>query len=226
MKRKSILLCTLLILCLFVACGASDDEENTSGIITGTNEVETETEADLASQMAVEEYIVEEDMFGTLYTRYFVTVTNNSKITVKASVNAVAKDAEGNIIGTADSNIRGVASGETICLENKFSDIEGVDSFEYTLSVAEDVYTESAYNDIEIQESRTDSKIILTCTNVGEKSVLGLEGYVFFFVGGEVVGYDEADIGDYEITSGTTVSQEFSFKGEFDDVKYFVHGQK
>lgn len=226
MKRKAILLCTLLILCLFVACGANDDGGSLSDTITGTNEVEEETEADLASQMAVEEYIVDEDMFGTIYTRYFVVVTNNSEITVKASVNAVAKDAEGNIIGTADSSMRGIASGETICLENKFSDIEGADSFEYTITVGEDVYTESAFKDIEIQESRTDTKVILTCTNNGEDSVLGVEGYVLFFVNGEVVGYDESDIGDYEITPSTTVSQEFSCKGEFDDVKYFVHGQK
>lgn len=223
MKRKSILLCTLLILCLFVGCGASDGGENASDTITGTNEIETETEVDLVSQMTVEQYVIEDDLFGKMC---FVTVTNNSEITVKVSVNVVAKDVEGNIIGTADSNARGVASGETICLENRFSDIEGADSFEYTLSVGEDVYTESAYSDIEIQESRTDSKVILTCTNKGEESVLGVEGYVLFFSDGKAIGYDWMHIGDYEILSGTTVSQEFSFKGEFDDVKYFVHGQK
>lgn len=226
MKRKSILLCTLLILCLFVACGASDDGENTSDTITGTNEVETETEADLASQMTVEEYIVEENMFGTTYTIYFIAVTNNSNITVKIDANVVAKDGNGNIIGATDSEEGAIGSGETVCLCNKFTDIEGVNSFEYTLSVSEDAYFESAANDIEIQESRTDNKVILTCTNMGEESVNDIEAYVLFFKDGEPIGYEWAPIGDYEVKSGTTLSTELVFYNGYDDTKVFVHGHK
>ena len=223
MKRKSILLCTLLILCLFVACGASDDGENTLDTITGTNEVEAETEADLASQMTVEQYVIKGE---SGYAEYFIVLTNNSNLTVKVDVNAIAKDNTGNIIGTADSEKDAIGDGETVCLRNRFSGIEGVESFEYSLEVSEDAYFKSVVKDIQVQESRTDKKIILTCANNGDEIACDVEAHILFFKNGEIVGYEWTDIGDFEMSPGATISEEIIPSGEYDDIKVFIHGYK
>lgn len=225
MKRKSILLCTLLILSLFIGCGANDDAENTSDTITGANDEETETAADLASQLEVVEYSFENTIGDTLY---FLAITNQSDLTVEVGVNAVAKDAEGNIIGAADSDERAIGSGETVCLCNYFNGVTGANSFEYTLNVQEEQYYETVVEELSLVETKTDKKVIVTCTNNGNEAVKKVEVYALFFCNGELMGYDSTSIkdSDREIKAGATLSGELSFSKPYDDVKVFVHGYK
>lgn len=222
----------VVVLILFGSCSGSEDSDNSSTITGGSgsqsqinNDVDDAEEVDLASQMNVEEYYYENTIGDTLY---FLIVTNNSKETVSIEVNSLAKDAEGKLIGATDTDEVAVGSGETVCLTNYFNGVEGATSFEYTMTVEKDQYYESVVNDLVIEESKTDKKVILTCTNNGDKAARFVEAYALFFSGGELIGYDSTYItdDDSEIKAGATISDELSYYKIYDDVKVFVHGRK
>lgn len=216
---KKILMLIISVLCLLCGCGSKEpdslSEEN------GTKQTEVLDEVSLETQMSVEEYSFENTIGDTLY---FLAITNNSSKTVKIDVNAIAKDVDGNIIGATDSDQNAVGSGETVCLCNYFNAVENAESFEYTMTVEEDAYYESAVKDIEIQESRTDSKVIVTYTNVGEEEAYDVEAYALFFVNGELIGYDSSDVD--EIKAGATISTELTWHGGYDDVKVYIRAER
>lgn len=219
------------VLILLGSCGGSDDSENSSTITGGAGNQETSDnadnadKADLASQMSVEEYYYENTIGDTLY---FLIVTNNSKETVSIEVNAVAKDSEGQLVGATGTDEEAVGSGETVCLTNYFSDVQGAANFEYTMTVKKDQYYESVANDLLIEESRTDKKVILTCTNNGDEAAEFVEAYALFFSEGKLIGYDSTYItdDDSEIKAGATISDELSYYKIYDDVKVYVHGRR
>lgn len=217
MKKNLMLI--ISVLCLLCACGSNEpdspSEENS------TNQTEVVEEVALDEQMNVEEYSFENTIGDTLC---FLAITNNSSKTVKIDVNVIAKDADGNIIGATASDQNAVGSGETVCLCNYFSAVKNAESFEYTMVVEEDAYYESAMKDIEIQESRTDDKVIITCTNIGEEEVDDVEAYALFFMNGELIGYDSSDID--ELKAGVTMSTELAWYNGYDDVKVYVRAER
>ena len=206
--------------CLLCGCGnneaSSSNEEQKD-----TNQAEVVEEVSLDAQMSVEECSFENTIGDTLY---FLIVTNNSSKTVKIDVNAIAKDVDGNTIGATNSDENAIGGGETVCLCNFFNALQNVESFEYTMMVEEDAYFESAGKDIEIQESKTDEKLILTYQNVGEEDVYEIEAYALFFANGELIGYDSSS--EYEVKAGATVSTELTCFEKYDDVKVYVHGER
>lgn len=205
----------------------SDDKQ----VVCDTEETSTEklkkdsNKGDLASQMSVEEYSFENTIGDTLY---FLVVKNNSTETVEINVNAVAKDIDGNTIGAANSSEQAVASGQEVCLCNYFDSVKNADKFEYTMSVKKDVYYESAMDDVSVEESKTDQKVVLTCTNNGEDAAQFVEAYALFFKDGKLINYDSTYIvdDDSEIKPGATIAGELNCYDGYDDVKVYVNGRK
>lgn len=219
----------IFLLCLFVT-GASDDESSTVSSNNNTaielGRVDSNLEkTDLASQMEVTEYSYENTIGDTLY---FLVVKNNSDETVEISVNAVAKDEDGKIIGAADSSENGIASGAEVCLCNYFDGVTAADSFDYTMTVKKDMYYEAVVSDLSIEQSKTNEKVILTCTNNGEKPAEFVEAYALFFNDGKLTDYDSTYItdDDFEIKPNATISSELNCYGGYDDVKVYVSGRR
>lgn len=227
------LVCSVVGAVIFLVALALVNGDGESSITSSEYNAESETkengtdaqEIDLAKQMSVEEYSYENTIADTLY---FLIVKNNSEETVEINVNAIAKDSDGNTIGATDSSERAVASGQEVCLCNYFDSVKDADSFEYTMSVKKDVLYESAMDDISVEESKTDKKVILTCTNNGENPVEFVEAYALFFKDGKLVNYDSnyIDDNDSEIKPGSTISGELCCDSGYDDVKIFVSGRK
>lgn len=220
----------VFILIMFFVVGTDNNESSvTSSIDSTTNETEkSEVEKsnnDLASQMSVEEYSYENSIGDTLY---FLVVKNNSSETVEINVNAIAKDADGNTIGATDSSENAVASGEEVCLCNYFDTVSNADKFEYTMTVKKDLYYQSVMNDISVEESKTDEKVILTCTNNGTDAAQFVKAYALFFKDGTLINYDSTYVcdSDSEIKPGAAISSELICYGGYDDVKVYLNGRK
>lgn len=180
---------------------------------------------DLANQMEIFEYSFENTIGDTLY---FLVVKNNSSETVEINVNAIAKDKDGKSIGVANSEEVAIGSGTEICLCNYFDGVKDAASFEYTMTVKKDVFFKPVNQDLKIEKSETEEKVILSCTNIGEKTAQFVEAYALFFKDGKLVDYDSAYItdDDSEIKPGATISEELNCYGGYDDVKIYVSGRR
>lgn len=198
--------------------------------VNAESSISTETsndgvKEDLASQMEVTEYSFENTIGDTLY---FLVVKNNSSETVEINVNAVAKDKDGKNIGATDAAENAVGSGAEVCLCNYFDGVKDADSFEYTMTVKKDNFFKPVIQDLNIEKSETDEKVILTCTNNGDKTAQFVEAYALFFKDGNLINYASTYItdDDSEIKPGATISGELNCYDSYDDVKVYVSGRR
>lgn len=231
------LVCSIIGIAIFLlgifVIGVSDSDSSTVSNASMISEISEATESDdsntgdkdLASQMSISEYSME-NTIGDTY--YILLIKNNSTETVELNVNAVAKDSSGKTIGAASSSENAVESGQEVCLLNYFDGVTEVDKFEYTLSVKKDRYYEPVYSDLAVEESRTDEKVILTVTNNGSEPALFVEAQALFFTSGELVYYGSTYIVDdeSEIKSGATIAKEIDCYKGYDDVKVYFSGRR
>lgn len=222
----------IFLLEVFVIGASSSDSSTVSNVstVSETSEVAEDSisnaeNKDLASQMIITEYSME-NTIGDTY--YILIIKNNSSETVELNVNAVAKDSSGKTIGAASSSENAVESGQEVCLLNYFDGVTDADIFEYTLSVKEDKYYDPVYSDLAVEESRTDEKVILTVTNNGSEPAQFVEAQALFFAGGELVYYGSTYITDdeSEIKAGATIAKEIDCYKGYDDVKVYYSGRR
>ena len=226
------------IWCLFSLVGGGTDNNSTAARKSTNRDVlrdnmkydagdkkMNEDSADLANQMRVTEYFYE----NTIGDTYFILIVkNNSGKTVSINSNAVAKDSNGNTIGAANGSEEAVGSGQEVCLVNYFDSVTNVSDFEYTLSVQEDRYYDAVVDDLQIEESMTGEKVIVTVTNNGDDAADFVTASALFFINNELVYYDSTYItdDDGELKSGSTLSKELSYYKGYDEVKVYYSGRK
>ena len=160
--------------------------------------------------------------------QYFIIVKNNSSDTISVEINATAKDAGGNLIGATTQSEEAIPSGYEVCIGCYFSDAKNAENFEYTLDAKKDKYYEAVIQDLAYEESRTDKKVIISCTNNGEDAAEFVEATALFFLNGELVYSDSTYItdDDSEIKPGKTIIKEMTSYEEYDDVKIYFSGRK
>lgn len=160
--------------------------------------------------------------------QYFLIVKNNSTETISVSINATAKDAEGNLIGAKAGSEDAIPSGYEVCIDFYFSDAKNAASFEYTLDAKKDEYYDAVIQDLSYEESRTDKKIIISCTNNGNEAAKFVEATALFFLNGELIRSDSTYItdDDSEIKPGATIIKEMNSFGQYDDAKIYLSGRK
>lgn len=160
--------------------------------------------------------------------QYFLIVKNDSSETISVNVNATPKDAEGNLIGANTQSEEAIPGGYEVCIGCYFSDAKNATSFEYTLDAKKDKYYDAVIQDLSFEESRTDKKVIISCTNNGEEAAQFVEATALFFSNGELVRSDSTYItdDDSEIKSGATIVKEMKAYDEYDDVKIYLSGRK
>lgn len=195
----------------------SQDEEN---------DVVEKSENISIEDLKIEEYNYENTIGDTLY---FLVITNNSSETIQINSNATAYDEQGNVIGADSSELNAVGSGCQSILVHYFSSVEKADDFEYTLSVEKEKYYESVIQDIKMQTSVLDDKVIITCKNNGNGPAKFLESYALFFKDNKLVYYGSSYIidDDSELKPNSTISEQIeAYSSDFDDVKVYLIGRK
>ncbi len=174
---------------------------------------------------AVEEYSYENSLGNTLY---FLAITNNSEQAVSVWANGIAKDANGNATGADELDITILGPGEQSIGYFYFDSVSEVASVEYEVTYSKETYYDPVLSDLEIEQSVSNRKVVVSVTNNGEYAAEFVQAYALFFdSNGKVVGYDYTYISDddYEIKPGKTVVDELNNYSEFDSVKLFFTGR-
>ena len=244
----------MLVVALCGACGSSGvsqseydavvaerDEWKAKYIAISSNELEivegthiesgeainvSANEGNLSELVTVVEEYFYESIIGSTY--HVLVIKNNSSKTVDVDINATAIDAEGKIIGAGDTDETAIASGSEACLLNYFKGVKGAASFSYTLTVEESKNYDAVTQDLAIEQSITDRKVIISCTNSGSEIAEFVQVYGLFFKDGELVCHDSAYItdSDSEIKPNATISKELNSNKNFDEVKIYLSGRK
>lgn len=182
---------------------------------------------DYSSRISVVNEYSMNNSIGDSY--YVVLVKNNSSTTLQVSSNALARDASGNIIGSANASESAVGGGETVVLLHYFDDVDAKKAtYEHTLSVKQESYNKSTYEDLSFEKSISGKKAIVLVTNNGNEAAKFVKARALFFKGGNLVYTDERYTvdADSELKPGATLSTELEAYQEFDTVEIFVHGRR
>lgn len=223
----------LLLMLIIGSAASSIFESNTETTIQSSN-IQTETTENFQTtkeDISVEDLMIEEYSYENTIgdTLYFLVITNNSSETVQISSNATAYDEQGNVIGADSSELNAVGNGCQSILTHYFSSVENVKNFEYTLSVEKETYYQSVIQDVKLETSILDDKVIVTCTNNGSESAEFLEATALFMKENELVYYGSKYITDdnSELKPNATISEQIEAYGnDFDDVKVYLTGRK
>lgn len=218
---------------VFINTPASSEKEYSvsadNTVVQDVENSETNTKvesSDLVDQMEVEEYSYSDDDMTYL----MLVIKNNSEQTVKLETNATAKDSDGKTIGAFSNDAVAVMSGQSVALLHLFEDAPDVSDFSYTLMAKKDTDFESVFDDVTVEESATDDRVILTATNNGSKDAEYVCATALFFKDGKFVGFGDTYITDDDsyLKAGATLSSEIDCyaDGGFDDVKVYYTGRR
>ena len=200
----------LLLVLTFIFCCACGSEAN------GT--VEEENLSDLVT--IVDEYFYEDTI---PYTHHVYVIKNNSSKTVNVSANVIAKDASGQVIGASTDSADTIASGTEALIYSVFQNVSGATAFTYTMSVEETKHYEPVTQDLSVEYSTANGKVIVMCTNNGQEDAGNLVAQGLFFKDGRFVDFDRVFFVEV-IKPGVMVAEELLPEEEFDDIKIFMSG--
>ena len=108
-----------------------------------------------------------------------------------------------------------------------FDNVSGVDHFDTTISASKAKWYEDATATIEVEADVLEDKVIISCTNNGDKPAQSVEGRVIFLKDGECVGYSTNYfmVEDGKLKPGESVTKQFDYyDGAFDKAKYYIVG--
>lgn len=178
----------------------------------------------LANGLELKEYsCVIDDQF--IY--YIAFVANTSEKTVDVEINITAKNANGEMIGSATDQVLAVGSGQTSGLWATFDDWRSIDSFDYELNVKESTY-QSIQDTVTFDHNAIDSHVIVSATNNGEKDADIVWVDVVFLKNGKMVDFREIMLtnSDSVLPAGQTLTGEgeiYSQNG-FDEAIFAYNG--
>lgn len=207
-------------------------KNNEAASETEESEVDNEKNApklsssELLEKISVKEYTYA-NFIGTNW--YLMEITNNSDVTIQVETNVVAKDADGNTVGAASGEEGAIESGYTVCIPHMFDEIKP-ETYEYTISVNEEEYHSPVLSDLQYEASDTGDKLIVSCTNNGEKPAEFVKGLVLFFKGDQLLGHSSNYFtdDDSELKSGNTLAKEFEIYSDeqYDNYKVYLTGRR
>ena len=196
-------------------------------IVLDDNELETVipgefNESVVLSQLEVTEY----DYLGEYSDCAFLVIKNNSDYTLAISANVQFYNTAGDLIGVGNASQEAVGTGtETvlqILADEEFANIE------YKLEASREEYYESVVEELSYETTPASDKEILAVTNNGSAPAEFVEGYVLFFNGDTVVGYDSNYFtdDDNEIKPGETIMEEMDCYEHYDSIKVYLTGRR
>lgn len=195
------------------------------GTTTGSNASSTAQPAINDKDFTTKEYILD-DEGGNSYC--FLIVTNHGEASAMVKGNAVAKDAQGGVIGAADMTISMVGPGETQIGFFYFRNVTGIDHVECTLSYGNSMISKSPILDsLSVEQSQNKQNVIVSVTNYGEVAAEFVQGYALFFdKNNRLIHYDRTYFGDNdsEIKQGKTITKQLDCRLDYDHVELYFTG--
>lgn len=223
MKKRSFAIVFMLMVAL-TGCGSTSTKVGSSPVDKTTP---TEKEKNLADMMGIQEYSCNVDDSFMYYVMY---VTNNSDKVVSIELNITALDFSGSMVGSSSDDTKAVAPGQTAGIWTTFDEWDKIDSFDYTMEVSEEHGFSPVYDDLSVEYNKTDSGIVASITNNGDKAASFVWMDVVYLKDGKMVGFSELSFMDdnQELLPNIKLSDEgtcYSDSG-FDDVVIAVNGRR
>ena len=181
-------------------------------------------ETDYAAQLDKEEYTYESSYGSVLH---FIALKNNSDETLTIATNSVAYNESGDKIGAGSGHLEALGPQSEQLVIESFDNVSDVDHFDTTISASKAKWYEDATATIEVEADVLEDKVIITCTNNGDKAAQSVEGRVIFLKDGECVGYSTNYfmVEDGKLKPGESVTKQFDYyDGTFDEAKYYIVG--
>lgn len=218
---KRIVALMLVVMFLFTGCVVVEFGDSGSAATSEPEAVAQRfSEADVLNQLEVSEYSLSQD--GDNY--LFYEITNGSGFTINISIDLKFFDADGGLVDIASGYVDVVGSGQaallTIIPEGEYA------SAEYEIEVQEETYYKTAVSYYSYECTPAPGKEIVSVTNNGEKKIESPYGYILFFNGDELVGWNCANFhdDDWELKPGGTEYREMYCEAEYDSYKLYLQG--
>lgn len=162
------------------------------------------------------------------FTYHIIVIKNNNDVPVDIKSNTNAFDINENLIGAKSSSLAVLGSGETSVIVEMFEDIDNVDHYDTTFSVAEPLYNEID-SIIEMNLNSSTNKVFVTLNNIGENPAMFMRAHVIFLdAGGNAIYYDSKYINgsDNEIKPGESITEEIKCSSDFSSAEVYFEGRR
>ena len=179
----------------------------------------TYTGDSVTQDLTISDWIYTTEYFSSTY--HIFEITNNSPHTISLSINEAAKNSSGEIVGAKSTSESDIPSGCTIFATNYYSDLSGVTSFDTTIQTQMESYYTPVLQNITMETSRGNEKIIIKITNNGGIPARFPEATALFFKKGKLVYQSSTYLvdGDSEIKPGASLMNEIRCRKDFDEVR-------
>ena len=181
------------------------------------------------SDSVTRDLVVSDWICGSYGSTYHVfEVTNYSPYTISLYINETAKDHAGNVVGARSTSEDDIPSGCTVFITNYFFDAPSAAEFETTFQTTTDDFYVPVLQNISVETSRGNRKVIVKATNNGTVSAEFPEATAVFFKNGEVSYVNSTYLtdADYEIKPGATITKEINSYEAYDDVKVHLTARR
>lgn len=176
---------------------------------------------EVISQLKVTEYT---------YTGYwfydFLVIENTSNFDIEVTVDVKFYNKDNQLIGAKSASQDAFEKGTKIVLD--FTSDEEFARIEYELSAKEETYFDCVVSDLSYESVSAKSKEIVSVTNNGSTPARGVTGYILFFSGDTVVGFDSYSFrdNDSELKPGKTITRELNCYEYYDSIQIFFTGYR
>lgn len=203
------------------------ETDNTKEDQDSNSEVTTDNKSGIDDEVKVLAEYTLPDSIGW-YTRHFIIIQNNSNETVDVSTSSLAYKADGTIVSSASGEVNAVGAGCTSIMYEAFETDSSIDYYETEMNVTKSRYYESVLQDLSYVQNDINEGAVFQVTNNGSEAADFVEGYALFFLGNELVGYDDAYFtdDDSEIKPGKTISKQMTSYGNFDRIEFYLTGRR
>lgn len=183
-----------------------------------------------AAEVKPEDFEVKSYLYKTIFddTLYFMVVKNNSQAKVEIDLSGQAKDANGNMIGAADTSIDVLGPGEESIGYFYFNGVSGIASVDYQLDYNTLTYYYPVLSNLTVEQTLNDSNVVLTVTNSGDTDALFVEAYgLFMDADNNVINYSSTYLTDKDgmIKPGKTISGQLDCYDAYDHVEVYLTGR-
>ena len=184
-------------------------------------------ESDISDQLEIIAEYTLPDGIGW-YTRHFMVVKNNSNETVDISTSSLAYSKDGTLLGANDTSFNALGAGCTSVMYEAFEIEAEIDHYETELKASPSKYYDSVIQDLEYVQNDIDGGAVFQVTNTGDQAAEFVEGYALFFLGDELVGYENTYFtdDDSEIKPGETISKQMTSYEHFDRIEFYLTGRR
>lgn len=157
-----------------------------------------------------------------------IVLKNNGSVSADVTISSVAYDANDNVIGAGNETIRSLGVNCITALEIPFRDTVGVDKCDSKIDVKATKSDKSILQDLKLDVNALDKKVILTCTNEGEKTGSFIKCFVVYLdKDGNIVKTDSIYLTDdeNEIKPGDTITKQQTTYDDYDSVEAYLQGK-